>query len=207
MSGTSPARDAPPALQADPAREREQRFVLQGVTWKDYTIMRDVLDVPGLRMTYLEGMLELMSPSPAHEQTKKLIARLLEVFALERDVPLYGYGSTTFRHEAKKGGAEPDECWVRGGPLREVPDIALEVVLTSTGIDKLAVYERLGVREVWFWESGAFSLHRLGADGYESVPRSTIIPELDVDLLAMFAREPDQHAAVRAFRDRLRDGE
>lgn len=205
--GTSPARDAPVSGPSGrPAQDGEQRFIVHGVSWKDYTILRDVLDVPGVRMTYLDGMLELMSPSPAHEHAKTLIARLIEIFAIERDVPLQGYGSTTFRREATNRGAEPDECYVRGGPLRDVPDIAIEVVMTSGGIDKLAVYEKLGVPEVWFFDSDEFTLHRLGPSGYVSVPQSTVVPELDLELLATFARRSDQHEAVRAFRDRLRAG-
>jgi hypothetical protein len=63
----------------------EQRFVLHGVDWRTYCVLRELLDSPGLRMTYLEGALELMSPSLRHEAFKKMIARLIEVFALERE--------------------------------------------------------------------------------------------------------------------------
>ncbi|MGK3997496.1 hypothetical protein [Sorangium sp. So ce1024] len=75
--------------------------MLHGVSWHTYVRLRDELDTPGLRMTYCEGTLELTRPSIEHEATKTCIARLIEIFALERDVPLYGYGSTTFRREAK----------------------------------------------------------------------------------------------------------
>src|SRR5262245_1215823 len=80
----------------------DQRIVIHGVSWQAYCTLRDSLDVPGLRMTFLEGVLEIMSPSREHEDIKTRIARLVELFALERDVPLYGYGSTTFRAEAKE---------------------------------------------------------------------------------------------------------
>jgi Uma2 family endonuclease len=128
------------------------------------------------------------------------------VFALERNVPLYGYGSATFRREAEARGAEPDECYVRGGPLADMPDVAIEVVLTSGGIDKLAVYEKLGVAEVWFFEDGEFHLHRLGAAGYEAIASSIVVPELDIALLSTYARRADQHEAVLEFRDQLRAG-
>ncbi|AUX39170.1 uncharacterized protein SOCE26_005520 [Sorangium cellulosum] len=103
-------------------------------------------------MTFCEGTLELMRPSLKHEATKKSIARLIEIFAVERDVPLYGHSSTSFRREAKARGLEPDECYCVGGTLKEFPDIATEVMLTNGGLDKLPVYSGLGVREVWFWE-------------------------------------------------------
>lgn len=192
-------------LPTSPAPAGEQRFVLQGVPWDTYVRLRDELDTPGLRMTFCEGTLELMSPSIDHEAAKKSIARLIEIFALERDVPLYGYGSTTFRREARARGLEPDECYCVGGTLKEFPDIAIEVVLTSGGIDKLAVYSGLGVREVWFWERDAFQIHALRGEEYEPIAASELIPDLDFAALARFVRWPDQHEAVKAFRSWLRN--
>ncbi|WP_437590407.1 Uma2 family endonuclease [Sorangium sp. So ce1000] len=184
----------------------EQRFVLYSVPWHTYVRLRDELDTPGLRMTFCEGTLELMSPSTAHEVAKTTIARLIELFALERDVPLYGYGSTTFRREAKSRGLEPDECYCVGSTLNEFPDIAIEVVLTSGGLDKLPVYSGLGVREVWFWERDAFHIHALRGEQYEPIAASELIPSLDLVALAGFVRWPDQHEAVKAFRSWLRNG-
>lgn len=194
----------PPPSSTAPAGE--QRFVIQGVPWNTYVRLRDELDTPGLRMTFCEGTLELMSPSIEHEAAKTSIARLIEFFALERDVPLHGYGSTTFRREAKSRGLEPDECYCLGGPLKEIPDIAIEVVLTSGGLDKLPVYSGLGVREVWLWERDAFHIHALRGEAYEAIAASELIPDLDLVALARFVRWPDQHEAVKAFRAWLRNG-
>jgi Uma2 family endonuclease len=187
--------------------EGEQRFLVHGVRWKDYVILREALDVPGLRMTFCEGVLELMSPSPGHEDRKKTVARLVEVWALERDVALYGYGNATFRKEAKERGAEPDECWNVGRKLVDYPDIALEVVMTSGGIDKLNVYRGLGVKEVWFYEAGAFHLHELVDDAYRAIDRSALLPGLDFEALTRFVRLDDQHEAVKQFRAWLRHGD
>jgi Uma2 family endonuclease len=136
----------------------------------------------------------------------RYVARLIELFALERDVPLFGYGSTTFRKALAERGLEPDECYVVGRemPDDEYPDIALEVVLTSGGIDKLEVYRGLGVREVWFWYEGQFAVYRLGDSGYERQAHSGLLPTLDFEQLARFAADPDQHAALKAYRDALR---
>jgi Uma2 family endonuclease len=117
-----------PAERGGHSSAIEQRFVIHGVSFKDYVVLREALDIPGLRMTYCEGVLELMSPSTEHEDKKKTIARLIELYALERDVTLYGYGNATFRREAKERGCEPDECWTVGGKLRDYPDVALEVI-------------------------------------------------------------------------------
>ena len=119
----------------------EQRMVIPGVRWKDYVILREALDTPGLRMTYCEGTLELMSPSLAHEADKKSIARLVELYAFVRRVRLNGYGSTTFGREARERGAQPDECYCIGRTLKEgeLPDIVLEVIHTNPLLDKLHV--------------------------------------------------------------------
>jgi Uma2 family endonuclease len=182
----------------------DQRLVLHNVPWKTYVVLRELLDSPGLRMTYLEGALELMSPSGPHESMKKMIARLIEIWALERDVPLYGYGSTTFRREAAERGLEPDECYCLGHELGDAPDLAIEVVLTSGGVSKLAVYAGLGVGEVWFWQDGSFRTFFLGPAGFDEIATSRLLPELDLAQLATFVTRPDQPAAVREYRDLVR---
>ncbi|HEX6275793.1 MAG TPA: Uma2 family endonuclease [Polyangiaceae bacterium] len=185
------------------APEREPRILLTNVPWATYVMLRDTVDSPGVRMTYLRGSLEIMSPSRTHEVGKTQIARLLELYCLERDIPLFGYGSTTFRKEEAERGLEPDECYCRGSD-RPVPDIALEVVVSLPAIDKLDVYRGLGVAEVWMFRDGRFQLFALRGDRYESLERSEVFPEIDLERIAHFAGEADQHAALRAFRDELR---
>jgi Uma2 family endonuclease len=186
-----------------PALEEEPRILLSNVPWATYVMLRDTLDSPGVKMTYLRGSLEIMSPSRTHEVGKKQIARLLELYCLERDIPLYGYGSTTFRTEEKERGIEPDECYCRGAD-RPVPDLALEVVVTVPAIDKLEVYRGLGVREIWMFKDGAFRLFTLRGERYETLERSEVFPEVDLERIAHYACESDQHAALRAFREELR---
>jgi Uma2 family endonuclease len=165
--------------------------------------LRDAVDSGGVRMTYLRGSLEIMRTSRSHEVTKKQIARLLELFYLERDIPLFGYGSTTVRSRPKERGLEADECYCRGGD-RPIPDVALEVVVTRGTIDKLEVYRGLGVREVWVFEAGVFNVFALRGDQYEAMARSEVLPEINLRLLAEHAVLTDQHAALRAFQQRLR---
>ena len=185
----------------------EQRLVLEGVTWQQYDALLTLFmnQFPALRMTYLEGTLELMTTSPEHERLKKIIARLIEAFAEEMDLDLNGYGSATFRKEAAARGLEPDECYCLG-ELHDVPDIALEIVLTSGGIDKLKVYQGLGVKEVWFWESQQLSIYSLVGEstGYEALQTSQLLPQLDVALLASFVSNPNQTQAVKSYRQALR---
>jgi Uma2 family endonuclease len=186
-----------------PSRDEEPRVLLSNVPWATYVMLRDTVDSPGVRMTYLKGWLEIMSPSRTHEVGKTQVARLLELYCLEANIPLYGYGSTTFRKEEEERGLEPDECYCRGED-RAVPDVALEVVVTAPAIDKLEVYRGLGVREIWVFRQGAFQLFVLRTGRYELLARSEVFPELDLNRIAHYAVQADQHAALQAFRDELR---
>lgn len=197
------------AVQLPNPEPAEQRFILHGVSWEQYEALRELLDQPGLRMTYLHGVLELMSPGRLHEQNKTIIARLLEAYAVERGVELNGYGSTTFRRRAKERGVEPDECYMVAASVdvqdnTTPPHIALEVAITSGGLDKLAVYAGLDVQEVWFWDGTGFSVHVLDGEQYSIAERSRLLPDLDLELLASFVGERNQTQAVRQYVERLR---
>lgn len=191
-------------LPVERAQDDEERRILRSnVTWATYVALREADDSSGVRMTFLEGRLEIMNPGRRHEMDKKQIARLLELFCIEREIVLYAYGSMTFRSEASARGLEPDECYCRDED-RAVPDIALEVAISAPGIDKLEIYRELGVREVWLFKKGGFQVFELKAEGYEAVGASRVLPELDLTQIAYFAAAEDQPAALLAFRRELR---
>ncbi len=184
----------------------EQRIAIGGVPWKTYVLLRDAIDEPRLKMSYCEGVLELMSPSEEHELKKKLLARLLELYAFIARVPIVGYGSTTFRQQARERGAEPDECWLVGPQPRRgsVPDIVLEVIETSPLLDKLSLYDGLGIPEVWLFEAGKLSIYRRRSKGgYTKTRRSTFLAKLDPRLLERYAARTDHDAALHEFAARV----
>jgi Uma2 family endonuclease len=180
--------------------EPDQRLLLRGVRWNTYLLLNDAVEDPGVRMAYCEGELEIMTLGRTHELYKTMIGRLLELFAVERDVPLHGYGSMTLREEMKARGIEPDECYSFGRPLVDFPDLAIEVVVTHGGLDKLRIYAGLGVREVWRFEDGAFTIHRLRDGVYGRASKSRLVPDMSFDVLASFVVREDQPVAMREFR-------
>lgn len=182
----------------------EEKITLYNVAWEQYNSLVNLFmdQFPGLRMTFLEGTLEIMGTSLEHERLKTIIARLLEMYAVEKRITLNGYGNTTFRKEAKQRGLEPDECYCLG-ELSEVPDIAIEIAITSGGIDKLSVYQGLGVAEVWFWQDNHFGLYRLRGKEYQKIASSEFLPNLDLALLSQFVNYDNQTEAVIAYRDAL----
>jgi Uma2 family endonuclease len=191
---------------ADPrSEETEQCFVISGISWEQYEALLEDIgdDFPGVHVTYLEGTLEIVSPSRKHERNKSNIGLLLEAYFEETRTRFYGLGSTTFRKRAKARGAEPDECYCIGSE-KEFPDIAIEVVKTSGGVNKLEVYQGLEVPEVWFWRNEKFSVHRLRETGYKQVPYSEFLPNLDLALLATYVVYVEPLDAVLEFRQAIR---
>ncbi|HEX3477446.1 MAG TPA: Uma2 family endonuclease [Kofleriaceae bacterium] len=195
---------AAPASEPQPASV-EQRMLLHGVSWKDYVILHAALDIPGLRMTYCEGMLELATSSFRHEADNKSISRLIEQYGFIRQLRLNGYGSPPLRREVHQRGAEPDECYCveRVMTESELPDIVLEVIHTNPLLDKLHVYVGLGVPEVWLFRHGEFEVYRLAGDHYDRIERSGFLPELDLARIARLAAYPDQQDALNELRGLL----
>ena len=115
------------------------------------------------------------------------------------------YGGWTLKSAPREAGAEPDECYLVGpDQQRDTPDLAIEVIWTSGGLDKLEIYRRLGVGEVWIWKDGRITVHVLGASGYDRAEHSRLFPDLDLILLCSLMDRPTALQAVRALRDRLR---
>jgi Uma2 family endonuclease len=204
--------NAPQTLDTGLAPSRiDQRVYLHGVPWPGYESLIAMRgDSSATRVTYLEGEIELMTPSLDHEDLRTRLARLLFAYAEETGIELEAFGSWTIRNESQSRGAEADECFVLG-PLErapEIPDLAIEVIRTSGGIDKLEVYRGLGVPEVWIWQAGTLRIFVLdgGSDGANFVqsPRSRFLPDLDPDLIVRCMGAPSQTKAVRELRAAMR---
>ena len=150
---------------AEVSRSVDQHVVLYGISWDQYEALlaaRGESAVP--RMSYLKGALELMSPSQDHETIKTTLARLIEAYAEELGLELEGYGSWTLKRSRDERGLEPDECYSRDVD-KDIPDIAIEVVITHGSLDKLDVYRGLGVREVWVFEGVGMQVFTLRESG------------------------------------------
>lgn len=178
----------------------EERIILYEVSWEQYEQLSEMFVEEFPRMTYLEGTLEIiMTTSQDHERLKKIIARLIETYAVERLINLNGYGNATFRREVVRRGAQADECYCLN-LLAEVPDIVIEIALTSGGVDKLDVYRGMQVPEVWLWANDQFSLYHLRESGYELMSSSEFLPELDFSVLSQYVGYLNQTEAVIAYR-------
>jgi Uma2 family endonuclease len=198
-------------------RTSDQRFVLPSVSWRAYErLLRVFADRPGVRLTYDRGLLEIMTLSHEHEKQDRLLGRFVVVLTEELGLPLQSGGSTTLRRRKRKRGLEPDECyWIaREALVRNkdkidlrvdpAPDLALEIDITRSSLNRLAIYERLNFPEVWRLEGQTIVCYLLGSDGKYAVSTvSRAIPGLVVAELVPFLNlrgQMDENAIIRQFR-------
>ena len=180
----------------------EQKVILHNVSWGTYERLMDERGesrVP--RFAYDRGELEIMSPSTEHEHNSHIIALLVETFAAEVGINVYGVGSTTFKREDLNRGFEPDASFyvqneerVRGKLRIDLgsdppPDLVIEIDVTSPSLSKLPIYERLGVREIWRHDGERVTIFLLGRDGYTEVTESIALPPLSGPVVLRFAEE------------------
>lgn len=189
-----------------PKSSQDKVTIYHDRTWEQFKHIQTGLEgSPGVRLAFYEGVVEVFMPGQPHEVFKKIIASLLEAFFLHWRIKVVPTGSVT---QEQKGvaSAQADESYCFGS-AKPIPDLSIEVIFTSGSATKLTRYQALGVPEVWLWEDGLFTLHRLGENGYTRIYKSQIpeLVKLDFDLLTrcVLAGETDWLEAVLSFRDAI----
>jgi Uma2 family endonuclease len=189
-----------------PTTPKTSYVLLSNVSWEQLENLDADLEGTGARLTYLDGILEIMSPlSDEHEDAKTTVAMLLEAYMRIKKIRFYGRGSATLGKRENRTRREPDESY-NLGTKKSIPDLILEVIVTSGGINKLEIYRRLEIPEVWFWEDGVRLVYCLQSGAYEKVSQSSLLPELDLELLAQYSRMADQYDAVNEFSQVIGNG-
>lgn len=175
-------------------------ILLDGFTWREFKAVAQLLDRPGVRLSFLDGVLEIRKmPGRKHETVKKRIAALVEAYLESLELDFVPTGSMTLESEEGLVRREADESYELGQD-RERPDLAIEIIVTSGGLNKLEAYKRLQIPEVWFWEKGQLSLHQLQTNGYIEIKQSEVLPKLDIALLTRCINTANHAEAVREFR-------
>jgi len=200
---------------------RRNSMLLQGVDWRTYTrLLRAFAERPSVRLTYDRGELEIMSPLPEHESGAYLLGRFVDTLTEEHGLPVCAGRSTTFRRRSKQRGLEPDNSYwiknadrVRGKRRIDLrvdppPDLAMEVDITGSSLNRMAIYEALRVPEVWRSDGQILSFHILGPDNhYVDATHSLAFPTITpVDLMTFLALrgQVDENELIRRFREWLR---
>jgi Uma2 family endonuclease len=188
-----------------PTTLKNSCVLLYNVSWEQLEQLDVTLEGTGAHLTYLDGILEIMSPlTDEHEVPKKTIAMLLEEYMKVKQIRFYAQGSGTLGKREDGTRSEPDESY-NLGTKKPIPDLVVEITATSGGINKLEIYKRLRIPEVWFWEDGLLSVYCLQAEEYQKVTKSSLVPDLDLELLAQYSRMADQYDALNEFSQMIRE--
>lgn len=195
---------------------RCDRILLYDISWQQFeALLQDLGDHRAARLAYDRGTLEIMTPLPEHEYYKEVLSEATKEIAdvLERDYE--SYGSTTWRRQIQEAGLEPDNCFyfqneskVRGKLSFDLdrdppPDLSLEIDLTSKSLNRLPIYARLGVPELWCYDDGQITIYHLRQEAYVEAANSLVFPQLPIRELPQLIEEYRQQGR-RALRQAIR---
>ncbi|HZU38362.1 MAG TPA: Uma2 family endonuclease [Gemmataceae bacterium] len=204
---------APPRVKSAPA-------VLDDIDWGMYTqLLRAFRQKRGFRLTYDRGTLEIMSPLWEHEKPASILGTFVEVLLQELQMPYEPGGSVTLRRRRKSRGLEPDKCyWIASADqlkgkthldlrVDPPPDLAIELDVTHSSLDRMSIYAALGVPEVWRVTDKKLTFNILDAATYQTRSHSLSFPRLASADLAPFLAQVGQTGTatlVAQFRDWVR---
>ncbi len=195
---------------------------LPNISWQTYQAMlADIGDRSSIRLVYDRGVLEIRMPSDIDEAINRLLARIVGVLAEELDLPLKEFGSVTLNRSDIKKGAEPDSSFyiqnadrIRGNQIDisidPPPDLIIEVDITNSSARSFAVYQQLGIGEVWRYANGIVKIFQLQDGGYIEGEFSSIFEMISGDVLGRFLQmsaTENSTSIVRAVRKWLTKNE
>lgn len=196
---------------------RADRVVLYNISWQQFeNLLVDLGESRAARVAYDDGALEIMTPLPEHEYYKEIIGDIIKDTAEVLELDYECYGSTTWKRELKKSGIESDNCFyfqneasIRGKLKFDLnqdppPDLALEIDVTSKSLDRFPIYARLGVPEIWSYDSGEIKIYQLQAEEYLKRETSLVFPNLNIQEIPSLI-ERYRMAGRRVFRQKIRE--
>lgn len=174
-------------------------LILRGITWQTYeNLLADLGEQSGTRLTYDQGVLEIMTLTPEHESLNRYLASLVDLLVDELEMDVHPVGSSTFKREDRERGFEPDSSFyfqhaaqMRGKKridltVEPAPELVIEIDISHGSLDKLTLFAQFGVQEVWRFDGTTVYLYRLANGTYEEVESSSIFPNLTTTTIAEF---------------------
>jgi Uma2 family endonuclease len=184
-------------------KSEDQYLVKQAVTWEQFKALQSAFaEIGGVRMTYCDGVLEIVGTGRWHETICTLLgAYLISYFGFKR-IDFFSTGAYT---QELKGSTEfQADLSYNFGAEKDVSDLCIEIVVTSGGTKKLRKYQLVGVPEVWFWQEGKISIYTLQNGEYVKISDSNCLPELDISHLEQCLLMDSQLNSFLAFQERYK---
>ncbi|WP_445637179.1 Putative restriction endonuclease domain-containing protein [Nostoc sp. DSM 114161] len=194
----------------------EQRTVLHNISWETFeALLRDTGEDRGSRFAYDCGTLEIMTPLFEHENPKSNFGNFIIALAEELDIEVRSAGSTTLKRKIAKKGIEPDTCYyiqneaaIRGKQKLNLetdppPDLAIEIDITSSSVNKFDIYAALGVNELWRYNGQDLKFYQLVEGQYVECKFSIAFPIISVSEISRFiaqSKTSGEIALLKSFR-------
>jgi len=166
---------------------------LSPVTWRTYeNFLEDLGEGYAERVSYSDGMLEIMSPSSTHGLYNADIQFLIYELCYATDRECIALGNFTLKQDKLEKGIEPDNCYyIKNEPqvrnkqkidlTQDVPpDLAIEIDISTDSTKKLNIYASIGVPELWFFDGDELVIYQLKQQNYQITKNSGIFPNLDL---------------------------
>ena len=194
----------------------EQRTVLHNISWETFeTLLAETGEDRGSRFAYDCGTLEIMTPLFEHENPKIQFDRFILILAQELEIEIKSAGSTTLKRRIAKRGIEPDNCYyiqneldIRGRETLDLetdpaPDLAIEIDITSSSVNKLGIYSALGIAELWRYNGRDLKFYQLREGQYVECEFSIAFPIVSVSDISRFIQQSKtmgEIALLKSFR-------
>ncbi|WP_193195999.1 Uma2 family endonuclease [Nostoc sp. MG11] len=199
----------------------EQRTVLHNISWETFeALLRDTGEDRGSRFAYDCGTLEIMTPLFEHENPKIQFDRFIFALAEEVGIEIKSAGSTTLKRRLARQGIEPDNCYyiqtesrVRGRRTLNLendppPDLAIEIDITSSSVNKFGIYAALGITELWTYDGQNLKFYQLVEEQYIECKFSIAFPFVSMSEISRFieqSKNMGEIALLKTFRAWVRE--
>ncbi len=204
----------------------DTRVVIAGVPWEFYaSLVGAVRKGASCRIAFDGKDIELMTVGPFHDLLKTYIDAFVSIVAEELTIDCQSVGSTTWKRKKIKRGVESDLCYYfdpakinacsrsaarRSNSVKDYPnpDLAVEIDLSPSKIDRPGIYAALKVPEFWRVRRGSVSIERLVTPGtYIAAEKSQFLPIRPEEVARWIwdEDEPGRPSWKRRLRDWVRD--
>ena len=199
----------------------EQRTVLHNISWETFeTLLRETGEDRGSRFAYDCGTLEIMTPLLEHESYKSNFGNFIIALAEELQIEIKSAGSTTLKRQVANRGIEPDNCYyiqnesaLRGKQKLNLeteppPDLAIEIDITNSSVNKFIIYSALRIPELWRYEGRNLKFYQLHLGQYIECESSLAFPIVSPNDMSGFieqSKSMGEIALIKSFRAWVRD--
>ncbi|MDC0833808.1 Uma2 family endonuclease [Geitlerinema sp. CS-897] len=192
------------------------QLLLEDIDWKQFeNILSELGEHRASRLSYSNGLLEIMVPLPEHENAKEIISDIIKILLNIRGLNYDSLGSTTLKNERMNRAVEPDACFyiqnqaaVIGKKRLDLrtdppPDLAVEIDITyRTQLDN---YQVIGVPELWRYSRQGLQISVLQNREYIESNSSLIFPDIPIiELVNRYVQQSQisgSSQAIQSFRN------